>query len=379
MQPPSDVLGIVLRRSPRQLAAEPFYGEFIGGLEEAVAVRGLQVLMQVVDGMPRELESYRRWASDGAVRGVVLVDLLPDDPRPDLISELGLPGIILGSPETPTRLATVRTDGRAAMRDAVARLAELGHTRIGRVTGPSRFVHTRERNNGYLDASAALGVSTLLMEGDYSAESGAEATRRLLEEPLPPTAIVYDNDTMAIAGLEAVQALGVSVPESLSILAWDDSQFCRLTSPPMSAMSYDEHARGALAGRLLLSVLDDQRPDDVVTDPPVLVERGTTAPPHQRTQRAARAPGQAAAVPNESRGRTAHAPTETGLDLEVVAIGGGFSHATPDLFDVIRAQTTQHHFEFVRRVRVVPSGLSGDGPLIGAPALIYCAGLLPEP
>jgi glucokinase len=65
------------------------------------------------------------------------------------------------------------------------------------------------------------------------------------------------------------------------------------------------------------------------------------------------------------------------LDLEMVAIGGGFSQATPDLFDVIRDTTAHHYFSFVRKVRVVPSGLSDEGPLIGAGALIHRASLLP--
>lgn len=65
------------------------------------------------------------------------------------------------------------------------------------------------------------------------------------------------------------------------------------------------------------------------------------------------------------------------LDLDVVAIGGGFSRATPDLFDFIRAQIAEHHFEFVRDVRVVPSALSDEGPLIGAAALIFRGELLP--
>jgi len=65
------------------------------------------------------------------------------------------------------------------------------------------------------------------------------------------------------------------------------------------------------------------------------------------------------------------------LDLELVAIGGGFSQATPDLFDVINETVAQHYFGFVRKVRVVPSGLSGEGPLIGAAALVHRAELLP--
>jgi glucokinase len=65
------------------------------------------------------------------------------------------------------------------------------------------------------------------------------------------------------------------------------------------------------------------------------------------------------------------------LDLELVAIGGGFSHSTPDLFDHMRAVIAAHYFPFVRKVRIVPSGLSSEGPLIGAAALIHRAHLLP--
>jgi len=61
------------------------------------------------------------------------------------------------------------------------------------------------------------------------------------------------------------------------------------------------------------------------------------------------------------------------LDLELVVIGGGFSQATPDLFRIIRETVASHHFEFVRKVRVVPSSLSGAGPLIGAAALVHLA------
>lgn len=61
------------------------------------------------------------------------------------------------------------------------------------------------------------------------------------------------------------------------------------------------------------------------------------------------------------------------LDLELVVIGGGFSQATPDLFRIIRETVASHPFEFVRKVRVVPSSLSGAGPLIGAAALVHLA------
>ncbi|MDQ1583578.1 MAG: glucokinase [Microbacteriaceae bacterium] len=71
------------------------------------------------------------------------------------------------------------------------------------------------------------------------------------------------------------------------------------------------------------------------------------------------------------------ASTTALLDLELVAIGGGFSHSTPDLFEAIRQTVATHHLDFVRKVRIVPSALSGEGPLIGAAALIHRGELVP--
>ncbi|MES1169710.1 MAG: ROK family protein, partial [Leifsonia sp.] len=66
------------------------------------------------------------------------------------------------------------------------------------------------------------------------------------------------------------------------------------------------------------------------------------------------------------------------LDLELVAIGGGFSHVTPELFDMIAEPIAQRvEFDYIRAVRVVPSALSSDGPLVGAAALIHRAELVP--
>jgi glucokinase len=71
------------------------------------------------------------------------------------------------------------------------------------------------------------------------------------------------------------------------------------------------------------------------------------------------------------------ASTTALLDLELVAIGGGFSQSTPDLIEAIRQTVATHHFAFVRKVKIVPSALSGEGPLIGAAALIHRGDLVP--
>ncbi|WP_066514681.1 LacI family DNA-binding transcriptional regulator [Curtobacterium ammoniigenes] len=271
-------IGLVLRRSARQLAAEAFYSELISGLEEVLAERGMQVLLQVVDSMNREMETYRRWVATNAVRASVMIDLVPNDPRPAMLAAIGLPGIILGEPGPDVTMPAIRTDGYTPMVDAVERLVALGHRRIGRVSGPAAFVHTQERTRGLLDAAQRFGVVAMIEEGDYTAERGRDLTLALLARPESPTAVIYDNDAMAIAGLDAARTRGVSVPEELSLIAWDDSQYCRLATPPLSAMSHDIHGRGLQAARAILAILDGEDPGPLVADPPVFVVRGSTGP-----------------------------------------------------------------------------------------------------
>ncbi|MGJ0223669.1 substrate-binding domain-containing protein, partial [Streptococcus pyogenes] len=95
--------------------------------------------------------------------------------------------------------------------------------RVARVTGPAALLHTVHRTRTLHEAAQALGVSATVVEGDYTERSGAELTRRLLEGPDAPTAIVFDNDVMALGGLAAAAEAGVDVPERLSVVAWDDS------------------------------------------------------------------------------------------------------------------------------------------------------------
>lgn len=127
-----------------------------------------------------------------------------------------------------------------------------------------------------LELAGAWQVTT-----DYSGEAGARATRSLLTAAPAdrPTAIVYDNDIMAVAGLSVAAERGLSVPGDVSLLAWDDSQLCRLTHPTLSAMSHDVHGFGADAAHTLFGVITGEGPGSHPVPTPVLTPSGSTAPP----------------------------------------------------------------------------------------------------
>ena len=115
------------------------------------------------------------------------------------------------------------------------------------------LAHTRIRTEAFLGACADAGLPTpYIVETDSSGDSGRQSTRELLTRPRRPTAILYDNDVMAVAALGAAREIGLSVPEDVSLLAYDDSILCQITNPPLSALSHDVYTYGSHVAQLLL-------------------------------------------------------------------------------------------------------------------------------
>ncbi len=246
-------VGLVLARASRVLGEEPYYHEFLEGLERVLTPAGVSVLVKVVTDRAAENAAYERWAAAGLIDGVVLVDLAPGDDRVELVGRLGLPAVVLGAPSTASGLPTVWTDDAGWAREAIRFLAGRGHSVIGHISGPSTFAHTQLRSSGATDEAGERGLTLLRAEGDYSYESGRAATELLITQR--PSAIVCDNDLMALAALDALRENDLAVPGDVSVVAWDDSALCQLATPPLSAMSHDVGRIGELAGGALLDAM----------------------------------------------------------------------------------------------------------------------------
>lgn len=257
-------VGLVLTRPARVLGEEPYYHEFIEGLERMLTPVGVSVLLKVVTDRAAETATYERWAADRRVDGVILVDLAPGDERVELIERLELAAAMVGDPSTAPGLPAVRTDDAGFARAAVRFLAERGHRTIGHVSGPTLLARTQMRRSRFEEEAAAHGLTVLEAEGDYSHESGKAAAETLLRTPA--TAIVFDNDVMAVAGLEAARESGRAVPADISVIAGDDSAQCQLAVPALSAMSHDVERIGELAAAAILDAMTG--PEAVVYEAP---------------------------------------------------------------------------------------------------------------
>lgn len=271
--------GLVIDRPGRLLGIEPYFMQLISGIQAELSGQHTTLLFTMVEDHDAEIALHRAWWAQRRVDGVFLVDLQLGDQRVRALERLTMPAFAIGAPQAAGSLPAIALNIRAATETVVAHLAGLGHRCIGRVAGISRYWHTRHRAETLDEVAAQAGVGVVSVGTDYSGASGAHATRQLLSRPDPPTAIVYDNDVMAVAGLGEAQRLGVQVPAGLSILAWDDSALCELVHPALTALRHDVAGIGAEAARRLSQLAAGTPVENFAEPPPTLMVRASTAPP----------------------------------------------------------------------------------------------------
>lgn len=166
---------------------------------------------------------------------------------------------------------------------AAEHLLGLGHRRIAMVAGPPHLRTSRERRSGYLKALAGAGIDPPTAFGDFTPAGGGRATRELLESGARFTALLVSNDSMAIGALAALRQAGISVPEQVSVIGFDDIPGLDFINPALTTVGVPLAEIGVAAVTRALSMLAGARIDRrAVLHPVRLVERSSTAPPPRR-------------------------------------------------------------------------------------------------
>lgn len=277
--------GLVLRRDPSVLSVDAFFPAFLAGAESVLSAQGWVMVLAVVPDAETEHDTYRRLAVERRVDGVIVTDLRHHDRRLPLLDRLGLPAVTLGRPDLAAPVCVVEMDDTAGIARAVEHLYELGHRRIAHVAGDPDMLHGRRRRLAFERAVAGCGLDPqLVVDTDFSPAAGAQATRELLLTPSRPTAIVYANDQMAVAGLAVLTEHGMDVPADMSIVGHDGSEMTRYLYPSLTTVESDPALWGATAARSLLQVIDQGRATDVQLPPARFVLGRSTAPPSLRSQ-----------------------------------------------------------------------------------------------
>ncbi|MFD5214401.1 LacI family DNA-binding transcriptional regulator [Microbacterium sp. NPDC058345] len=274
------VVGFAVNRPARTLGAEAFFTDLIAGAQSSLAEHRMGLQLVVVQSIADEIATYRRWRSANQVDGVIVLDPREGDPRPEVLRSLGLPAVVIGGrPSSDDDPATIWLDDAQAAETMFGYIAGLGHRRVVYISGPAEYEHARLRS-GVLTAMADRDVVGETIATDYSPIEVSSVMRSLLSRRERPTAVVFDNDTMAIAGLRVTQEMGVSVPGELSLASFDDSVVTGLMHPSITCLTRDTFGLGEQAAAFLLEQIDAAEILSDRTGPrPVLTVRESTGRP----------------------------------------------------------------------------------------------------
>ncbi|WP_298287744.1 LacI family DNA-binding transcriptional regulator [Novosphingobium sp.] len=226
---------------------------------------------------PDMLDDVRSFLEQQRLYGVLLLPPISEnDALADLCEELGVAWVRMGSVKLDEDQHMVASNDREAVAKAVAYLIGRGHRRIGFVAGPEGFRSAAERALGFTDALASAGLAqdaAIMAEGSYTFETGIAAGEKLLAANPRPTAIFASNDEMAAGVLHAARKQGLSVPEDLSIVGFDDTAIAAHIWPPLTTVRWPIKAMAKSAALKLIDPAEARRqPSHFLSD---LIERAS--------------------------------------------------------------------------------------------------------
>ncbi|SDU96738.1 DNA-binding transcriptional regulator, LacI/PurR family [Microlunatus sagamiharensis] len=270
-------VGFILDRRPDLLAADPYHAELVSGIESVLARHGYWLLLRIGTHASPEEEAatYRELAHSHRVDGVLVAETSVDDYRFGLVKELGLPAVVVSRPWSPVDLPWEGPEHPGGgMDEAVRHLVARGRDRIAYVCGPPSRSYVVYRTRTLVQAVADCGTALVgIRQTDASAEEGFAATAALLAQPQPPTAILYDNDQMALAGCRAINAAGLRIPDDVAVVGHDDLSVSRWFTPALTTVSQDVFGLGVRCATRLLGILGEQVEEPPAFADPVLVVR----------------------------------------------------------------------------------------------------------
>jgi LacI family transcriptional regulator, repressor for deo operon, udp, cdd, tsx, nupC, and nupG len=266
--------------------ANPFFSLIIQGIEEAAVREGYSVVLGDTHHDAQREERYGEMLLRREVDGLIFLGHSMSKSVSATMKKNHLAPIVNGCEYSPNLgVPSAHVDNEAAAHEAMSHLYGLGHRHIGVLTGPLASPLSRDRLRGVQSCARENGAGrqVMVVNADFSIESGIAGAARLLAQQTAPTAVFCFNDEMAIGVLDYANRVGRSVPESLSVIGFDDIRFARYMRPALTTISQPMLDIGRETVRLLLGVLQGTVTTAVsITLPHKLEIRSSTGPPPRR-------------------------------------------------------------------------------------------------
>jgi LacI family transcriptional regulator len=294
-----DRLGYVANRQARGLAGgrsrvigllvhelgTSYFTQIIRGIDEAVAGIGYDLMLYTSHSRQEAEARHAAEMARGPVDGVIFVFAVDPSQYVDTLRRQGMPFVLLDHSQDLPGVTFIAAANRSGAREAIDHLIDLGHRRIGFITGKPGVNSTRERLAGYRDALRAADIEfdgALVLSGDFLEAQGYAATQKLLALEPRPTAIFTSADTAAFGAIKAIRDAGLSVPRDISVVGFDDIPEATLVMPPLTTVHQPLLEMGATAVGHLQRLMDEPDATPCRTELQTeLVVRESSGPPPQ--------------------------------------------------------------------------------------------------
>ncbi|MFE7845443.1 LacI family DNA-binding transcriptional regulator [Microbacterium sp. NPDC057407] len=267
-------IALIVPEDTTRFFGDPFFAAIVSGINARLSRSDYVLNLFIASDDPGDkTTSYVR---SGAVDGAIVVSHHTSDTFIDRIAN-AVPVVYGGRPvRSRERDYYVDVDNVRGGHDATTYLIERGHRNIATITGPITMPAGIDRLQGYRDALAAWDLPEgMVVDGNFTADGGAEAMRRILESGERPDAVFVASDLMARGALAVLSAAGLRVPDDIAIMGFDDSPVATSVEPQLTTMRQPSYAQGERMATILLDLLAGKHPRHVTILETELVVRAS--------------------------------------------------------------------------------------------------------
>ncbi len=241
--------------------------EIVRGVEEVLERTELRLALSLTHNSP---EFEQRWLArviDGATDGAILVLAQGQSQRLDMLQRNRIPFVVVDHRgELGADVPSVGATNWLGGRQATEHLLSLGHRRIAIISGDAALRCSRDRIAGYRAALEDAGIPIepeLIRPGLFIQQTGYEQTCALLDLPEPPTAIFAGSDTQAMGVYSALHARDLSIPDSMSVVGFDDVPLASIITPALTTVRQPLVEMGRVATTMLLRLIAEEPLDSM--------------------------------------------------------------------------------------------------------------------
>ncbi|MFC5470241.1 LacI family DNA-binding transcriptional regulator [Cohnella suwonensis] len=264
----AETIALIFPNTPHNAFTHPYFVQLLEGITEILVQNGFHLLLSTSPTETDEAASYDLILKNRRADGIILWPASIKDSNILRIVESGYPVVYLGRWHHDDVLTVERDDFGGAYL-ATEHLLKAGRKRILHVTGPQSFQVSIDRLEGYkraLQDYKVLFEPQLVVEADYTMESGYEAITRAEQAAISYDSVFAGNDRMAIGAMKALQTLGRSIPGDVAVVGYDNIEMATMTHPTLTTIEQPMDVIGRIAAEKLIHKLTNKGTAEGIED-----------------------------------------------------------------------------------------------------------------